>query len=424
MILNVSVAAVAVILTVIACATLWWMMHALRSPETYEAIGEPFVGDPQLSFSIIVPCRDESEEVMAETIGRLTAQRHPDVEIIISVGHDDLPTIRNARSIAAGDDRIRVSINDEPVKNKPRQLNSSLRECTKSVVGIIDAESLTEPTLLARIDTAFATQGADVVQGAVHLVNLRSRWFSLRNCLEYRIWFRSRLHGHARKGFLPLGGNTVFVRRALLEEVGGWDGDCLAEDAELGVRLSAMGKKTVCVYESDLVTREETPDTVSAFIKQRTRWSLGFMQVLAKGEWRRLPTAAERCRAVWLLMQQYTCAFAGLVLPLAVVTAVLGDRPVLIVLLSFLPLVPTILTVSFELLVLHEFGRDLGVPVTARDYVRLVVTTPVYQLLLAIASIRAVWKYISGDFGWEKTGHAGAHLNPRPVVALAADGAR
>ena len=116
--------------------------------------------------------------------------------------------------------------------------------------------------------------------------------------------------------------------------MGGWDTDCLAEDAEIGVRLSVMEKVTVCLYESDIVTQEETPDSVRQFIKQRTRWSLGFMQVMAKGEWKKLPTFWERARAVMLLGQQYTVAFSGLVLPLAVLSAVMGNLPVLVVILG------------------------------------------------------------------------------------------
>ena len=124
-------------------------------------------------------------------------------------------------------------------------------------------------------------------------MNYRSRWFTLRNCLEYRIWFRSRLHGHAEAGFIPLGGNTVFLRRDVLEQVGGWDGDCLAEDCEIGVRLSARGKRIVVrVRRRPHHTRGGARPRSGRSCKQRTRWSLGFMQVLAKGEWRALPTRA------------------------------------------------------------------------------------------------------------------------------------
>ena len=88
-------------------------------------------------------------------------------------------------------------------------------------------------------------------------MNFRSSWFAVRNVLEYYFWFRSRLHFHARVGFIPLGGNTVFIRTNVLRQVGGWDAECLAEDCELGVRLSSLGAKTVVFYEPELITREE-----------------------------------------------------------------------------------------------------------------------------------------------------------------------
>lgn len=411
-VISIFVVFVALVLCAVATMTLWWMLHAWRSPAVFESIRQGVRGQPVLSFSLIVPCREESQEVMEETVRRLLAQDHPDFEVIISLGHDDLPTIAAARAIAERHAaQVRISINHEATKNKPVQLNSSLLECSKDVVGIIDAESLTAPGLLRRIDSTFQSENADIVQGAVHLVNLRSHWFSLRNCLEYRIWFRSRLHGHANRGFVPLGGNTVFIWRHLLNEVGGWDTGCLAEDAEIGVRLSVMEKVTVCLYEADIVTQEETPESMTQFIKQRTRWSLGFMQVMAKGEWRKLPTRWERARAVLLLGQQYTVAFSGLVLPLAVLSAVLGNLPVLVVLLAFLPLIPSILTLCFEILILVEFGHDIGVPIKIRDCVWLVFCTPLYQLMLAYSSLRAAVKYYQGNFVWEKTNHAGAHLD-------------
>jgi cellulose synthase/poly-beta-1,6-N-acetylglucosamine synthase-like glycosyltransferase len=427
------VVVVALVLTFIATASLWWMMHAWRTPETFESIRSNPNGHTQLSFSVIVPCRQESETVMAETVRRLLAQDHPDFEIIISLGHDDLETIFAAERIASASSQVRLSINHDPIKNKPRQLNSALLDCRKEVVGIIDAESLTAPGLLRRIDMAFQgnfiADGAlkdqiAVVQGAVHLVNLRSKWFSLRNCLEYRIWFRSRLHGHADAGFIPLGGNTVFIRRQLLEEIGGWDGDCLAEDCEIGVRLSVLRKRIVCLYAPELITREETPDTVRAFVKQRTRWSLGFMQVMAKGDWKRLPTVAERVRAFVLLGQQYMVAFSGLVLPLAIGSAIIGNLPVVAVLLAFLPLVPTILTLSFEALILHEFGRDVGIRIRVTDYAWLIVSTPLYQTLLAFSSLRALCKFYAGNFYWEKTRHVGAHLESSPIVNQATSSIR
>jgi glycosyltransferase XagB len=415
---------VALALFVVASATLWWQMHAWLSPVQYEGVGFPKLAKARYSFSLIVPCREETEEVMRSTVERLLAQDHPDFEVVFSVGHDDakpmsngLNTVQIAEKLARRwPTRVKVSINYDPVKNKPRQLNTSLQDCTKEIVGIIDAESLTQPGLLMHVDATFRETDADVVQGAVHLMNYRDSWFSLRNCMEYRIWFRSRLHGHALSGFIPLGGNTVFTKRALIEQVGGWDGDCLAEDCEIGVRLSCLGKKIVVGYDSTLATHEETPESIPQLVKQRTRWALGFMQVLAKGEWKKLPTRSQRFHAWWTLVQQHAVAFSGVVLPLAVLTGLVASVPPVVVLITFLPLVPTVAMLGFEMLILREWSEEMDLRVRLRDYARLVISLPFYQLLLAIAVLRAIGKYVTGDFAWEKTAHAGSHIPARLTV--------
>jgi glycosyltransferase XagB len=71
----------------------------------------------------------------------------------------------------------------------------------------------------------------------------------IRNCLEYYFWFRSRLHFHAQARFIPLGGNTVFIRTEVLRDADGRDAACLAEDCELGVRLSVAGALVAVAYD-------------------------------------------------------------------------------------------------------------------------------------------------------------------------------
>ena len=50
------------------------------------------------------------------------------------------------------------------------------------------------------------------------------------------------------------------------------------------------------------------------------------------------------------------------------------------------------------------------VNVRMRDYMKLVLSTPLYQILMAYAALRAVVLYLRGDFSWAKTTHHGAHL--------------
>jgi cellulose synthase/poly-beta-1,6-N-acetylglucosamine synthase-like glycosyltransferase len=403
-------------LTVVASVTVWWMLHAWRTPVAMRRTEFDRRPDaPALSFSLLVPARHE-EAVLATTLDRLTRLAHPDFEIIAIVGHDDPGTEQVAREAAErSNGTIRVVVDHSEPKNKPKALNTALPHCRGDVVGVFDAEDDVDPRLLRVVDTAFRRHRAHVVQGGVQLLDFRSSWFSLRNCLEYFFWFRSRLHLHARHGFIPLGGNTVFVRADLLRAVGGWDPECLAEDCELGVRLSSLGARVAVAYDPHLVTREETPHSMGALIKQRTRWNQGFLQVLRKGVWRELPTRRQRILARFTLAQPFLQAFAGLCVPASVAFALFAKVPLPVALATFIPAIPTIAMICFEIAGLREFCRVYYVRARLSDYLTLILGTPVYMLILGLAAARAVGREISGNSSWEKTAHSGAHLGKTAV---------
>jgi cellulose synthase/poly-beta-1,6-N-acetylglucosamine synthase-like glycosyltransferase len=425
--LAVAVLVVSIVLFSIASATLWWMMHAWRTPETLASttFGEP-VGETGLSFTLLLPIRHERQDVVENTVQKMLESKHDNFEIVIITGHDDPETTGIAERLAAiAPDRVSTVIDPAP-RNKSTGLNSALLsgQCHGDVIGVFDAEDVVHPDLLTYVDHAFRMKDADVVQGGVQLLNFYSSWYSLRNCLEYFFWFRSRLHLQAEKGFITLGGNTVFVKRELLEPKGeesdqqwGWDDKCLAEDCELGVRLSSAGKKVVVAYSPEMVTREETPDTVQSFIKQRTRWNQGFLQVYRKGVWKTLPTARQRWLARFTLSTPFFQAASGIAVPLGIAIGVFIKVPMPIAMISWLPAVPALLVLAFEIAALRDFGKEYFGKETGQEhkvgfstYLKLIIGTPFFQVLLMFAALRAVWREFRGRKDWELTKHVGAHL--------------
>ncbi len=402
--------------------TLAWMLHAWWTPETFARSAPDHKNvEPTHSFSLIVPARHE-EAVLEVTLSGLVRSDHPAFEVLVVVGADDPGTRAAAERVAdCYPDLVRVIVDSSWPKSKPKALNAALPHCTGTITGVFDAEDDVHPELLRRVDERFQRTAADVVQAGVQLMNFRSSWLTVRNVLEYYFWFRSRLHLHARQRFIPLGGNTVFVRTEILQAVSGWDSECLAEDCELGVRLSALGAQTVVFYEPELVTREECPPTLGAFIRQRTRWNQGYLQTLSKGYWRRLPLR-QRALGVYILAMPFAMAIAWVLLPVAVVTALEVKTPVPITLISFLPALPMVSILVVELAGLGEFCRAYGERASARDYARLVLGLPLYQAVLAFAAARAVVRTAVGDRGWEKTAHLGLHLTTTadPAIARAA----
>lgn len=417
-----TIVSMAVIFGIAAAVEAGWRLYGRRDPEAIQDMGfpPPTARSGQDSFSIIVPAKDEVE-VLHQTLETLAQQTHQKVQIIATLIEGDDATIAEAELARARyPDRIEILVKKYDKEMKPHQLNAALKICTGDYVGVIDAEDATATGLLMSVEAAFQTSNADVVQGPVQLMTLGMKlreWFMVHNVLEYLFWFSSRMMFQARHGFVPLGGNTVFIRRELLEKAGGWP-ISLTEDCALGVKLSTQyGAKVVAVYDPDLATREETPDNVHQLLHQRIRWDTGFGVELLQKKWWHLPTLERRLLAWYILATPFLQASAGLLLPVTVATALLIDAPVVLVMLTFLPYVPILLSLVLQFVGLHEFGQMFGIRVKPRHYAFLAFGFVPYQLVLAWAALRAVLRIATGNMTWFKTAHSNKH---REIVVLPA----
>lgn len=426
--IEVLVATVALGLLGHVLLTLWLTVYTWNHPERMAGTRGPrSFRDPELGFTVLLPARDE-EAVIAETVRKVAAARYPSglLEVRVICHADDEPTIGAARAAADGCGPVEVRVErfgGTPV-NKPRGLNVGLAASGNEVVCVFDAEDDIHPDIFNVVNTVMLEEEVPVVQGGVQLVNLLDRWFSIHNCLEYYFWYKSRLHFHAGVGMIPLGGNTIFLRRDLVERVGGWDEVCLTEDADIGVRVSALGVPIRVVYDQEWVTREETPITVGALVRQRTRWHQGFLQVLGKADWRRIPGWRRRGLALFTFAQPLIDAAVVCTLPLAVAGPLFGGPllhrlPLWCGILSFASMYGLLLQLVTHMVGARMFASDFGLKLPATTLVRLPLTHLLYQFLLGVAAVRAVARQIIRHTNWEKTEHVGAHRSQTAPVCPA-----
>ena len=371
--------------------------------------------EPRTSFTVLLPARHE-EAVIADTIRRLVELHYPAelVQILVVMEAGDHGTIEIVRQTITelrqhGIERVAMVTFDDPPINKPHGLNVGLACATGDVVTIFDAEDEPHPDILNVVNTIILREGSPVIQCGVQLMNYADRWFSALNVLEYFFWFKSRMHYHAAIGMVPLGGNTVFVRRDLLLSVDGWDQHCLTEDADIGIRLSARGTPIRVVYEDALVTREETPPTVQQFVRQRTRWNQGFLQVLLKRDWLHLPTWSQRLLALYTLGFPIFQMLMMVYVPISLWSIMSAKVAVLVAMISVLPLYMLCIQLVISMVGLYEFTSVHGLRRSRVALVHLLLAYMPYQWLLGYAALRAVWRQVRGQGGWEKTVHTGAH---------------
>ena len=421
--LSLIVSLIALALFAQTAFSVYLMLYAWHRPEQLEAGSGPrsFL-PPRLSFTVLLPARRE-EAVIFETIKRVLNARYPEhlVEVLVMCHASDVGTIAEAERARRelGMARLRVeTFADGPI-TKPHGLNVGLQRSSNEVVTVFDAEDDVDADIFNVINTVMQEEETGIVQGGVQLMNFRDHWFGSLNCLEYFFWFKSRLHFHAHVGMIPLGGNTVFVRRPLLERVGGWDEHCLTEDADVGIRLSALGERIRVVYDAQHVTREETPPNVGAFVRQRTRWSQGFLQVMGKGAWRTLPRRGQRLLAVYTLGYPLLQAILMLLWPLTLAALFWVKLPVPVVMVAFLPLYAFGLQYLANVVGAYHFCREYQLRFPLLLPISLAISFFPFQWLLGIAAVRAVYRQLSSQSNWEKTTHVGAHR--KPAIALAAD---
>lgn len=404
-----------------ASVEVWRMTYGYRSPEAVDALRFPVpLEQAGERFCLIVPARHEAE-VLGTTLKTLAKQTHPDVTIVAVVCNDDRDTLTVARAAAARS-RKRIKVVSFPLKpgvkpSKPLQLNYVLKWAEGkdfTVVGIIDAEDTVHPELLSHVDAAFANKKIQVVQGGVQLMDFDSSWYSLHNVLEYWRWFNSSMVFQADNKFMPLGGNTIFIRYKLLKRAGGWPLS-LTEDCSLGVRLSSRFRvRTAVYYEPRLATQEETPDSLGAFFRQRVRWNQGFFSEWRKGSWRYLPTMKQRLLAMYVLGSPIILAFGGMMAIAAIVAATQLKAPVTLTLLTYAPFVPLALLMVLNGVMLHDFGRAYSRKIRLRHYAILFSTFAFYMVLLNVAALWSMVRELRGNTTWQKTAHSGRH---RPATA-------
>jgi cellulose synthase/poly-beta-1,6-N-acetylglucosamine synthase-like glycosyltransferase len=411
---------VSVVLTLLSAHVLYMMLYTWGRPQGDGGTAtEPArFRDPRLSFTVMLPARHE-EDVIQTTIDRVVHASYPGelLQILVICSADDIGTIEKAREkIAAlrreGLTNVETVVFDDGPINKPHGLNSALPRADRDVVTIFDAEDDIHPEIFSLVNTVMLDERVKVVQAGVQLMNYRSTWYSALNVLEYFFWFRSRLYYHARYGAVPLGGNTVFFDRDLLGRLGGWDDRNLTEDADIGLRLSSMGERIRVIYDDRYVTKEETPPTTAQFIRQRTRWTQGFMQTLHKGTWKRMPTRAQRWLSFCVLAFPQAQVLLGAYLVFSIATTLAVKAPVLVAMVSYLPVLLLLAHFLTAAVGLYEFTESHGLPASPRLVAQMAIFWFPYQIVLAYAGLRAVWRQLLSRHDWEKTQHVGAHRVP------------
>ncbi|WGV16287.1 glycosyltransferase family 2 protein [Fuscovulum ytuae] len=372
-------------------------------------------------ISVLIPLYGEAE-IATRLLKRIARIDYPAdrLDILILTEEDDTPT-RLTLASAPLPQGVRVlAVPKGRVRTKPRALNFGLDFCRGNIIGIWDAEDAPAPDQLRKVAAAFDAAPPDLacLQGALDFYNPSTNWIARCFTMEYALWFRLFLPGLERLDLpMPLGGTTLFLRRDRIEAAGGWDAHNVTEDADLGLRLARMGLR---IGTLDSTTMEEANCRIRPWIKQRSRWSKGYLM-----------TWLVHMRAPVVLLRDLGLrrflAVQALLLG-SLITGMLG--PLILLLWGYsLPFaalqsipasLPDWVMLSLILIKIADFAFiHLAMRRTTHNAAAwwLLLMKP-YALLGTIATVKAIGEAPLRPFHWDKTRHGQFH-DPDPETEAA-----
>lgn len=239
------------------------------------------------TVTILIPAHNEGK-VIGRTLRSMLSLNYPHDKLQIIVindnSNDDSAEILShiTEEFQSRNIMIMNTTKENGGKGKSNALNIGYKESTGDFIGIYDADNTPEKDALLYLVTTIA---GDDKLGAVtgkfrtrnKNVNLLTRFINIET-LSFQ-WMSTGGRWKLFKLCMIPGTNFV-VRRSILDQIGGWDSQALAEDTEISFRIYMMGY--VIRFLPQAVTWEQEPQTLKVWFKQRTRWVKGNIYVMVK----------------------------------------------------------------------------------------------------------------------------------------------
>ncbi len=233
-------------------------------------------------ISLIIPTKEE-EIVIRRCLDAIVHLDYPKdkIEVIVVDANSKDLTGKICSEFKEKHPGIIKFINERFSKGKPAALNLAIPLTSGEIVGTFDADSVPEKQTLQKIAAYFTDTKIMAVQGRTIALNEKRNILTRVTSMEEKAWYQALLYGREKlKLFVPLTGSCQFVRRTVLEELGGWDETSLTEDVELALRL--VEKNYQIKYAPDIYSGQETPNGLGDLVRQRVRWYRGYMETALK----------------------------------------------------------------------------------------------------------------------------------------------
>jgi len=230
------------------------------------------------TVTVLIPACNE-ELVIGSLLKRMTELTYPREKLEVLVIDDESTdmTAEKADMYAREHKFIKAIHRRDGGTGKPAALNDGLKFSSGEIILTFDADYYPQLDVIEKLVAPFVDPEVGAVQGRVTVLNEEDSLISKIVTMERIGGYRIDQQARDELALVPQYGGTVGgFRRALLEEIGGWDPDMLTEDTDLTIRFILEGYQIR--YVNDAEAYEEAVTTWKAYWSQRYRWAKGHMQ--------------------------------------------------------------------------------------------------------------------------------------------------
>ncbi len=254
-------------------------------------------GKPSPRVSIHLACCNEPPDLVIATIDSLLALDWPNLEILVVDNNTADPARwRPVQRYVRRRQRERMANADAGIAGpvlrffhlpawpgfKAGALNFALAKTDPRAewIGVVDADYLVRPDWLRVLAGYFAEPDVGIVQAPQAHRNWGDHRLRRMMNWEYEGFFRIGMHHRHERDAIVQHGTMTLIRASALHAAGGWEGACVCEDTELGLRVLQHGLRAV--YVDSVLGTGLVPADFGAYRRQRRRWAQGAMQILRR----------------------------------------------------------------------------------------------------------------------------------------------
>ncbi|OGI26161.1 MAG: hypothetical protein A3J76_01795 [Candidatus Moranbacteria bacterium RBG_13_45_13] len=231
-------------------------------------------------ISILVPAYNEPPTILIQTLEALSRLKYDHFEVLVVDNNTkDTAVWKPVEAFVKTLDSNFRFFHVDPLSGfKAGALNYLLErmDSRSEYVAVIDADYLVKPDFLATALSYFSGEDIALVQFPQHYRNCTEKNQPIVD--EYRHFFGIYMNMANHFDCVPSTGTVSLYKLNVLRMIGGFRGEVLTEDADVGLRIYGLGYRGI--YIDRPIGSGLIPYDLEAYRKQKWRWSFGNAQSL------------------------------------------------------------------------------------------------------------------------------------------------